>query len=108
MLGMPVSTTHVSVGSLFGLGRVTGGLVRGAREFGPYDVILLNGSVPDVPEVLLAQLKEGGRLCAIVAADPQGKAMLFVKVDGEASGVPHFDANARELPGFAPAPSFTF
>jgi len=87
---------------------VTGGLVRGAREFGPYDVILLNGSVPDVPEGLLAQLKEGGRLCAIVATDPQGKAMLFVKVDGEASGVPHFDANARELPGFAPAPSFTF
>jgi PiT family inorganic phosphate transporter len=27
-LGMPVSTTHVSVGSLFGLGRMNGGLVR--------------------------------------------------------------------------------
>jgi hypothetical protein len=29
-------------------------------------------------------------------------------VDGEASGLPHFDANAKPLPGFAPAPCFTF
>ena len=31
---------------------------RGAPEAGPFDVILLNGSVPEVPESLLAQLKE--------------------------------------------------
>jgi protein-L-isoaspartate(D-aspartate) O-methyltransferase len=76
-------------------------------------VILLNGSVPEVPDSLLAQLKEGGRLCAIVATGRegrprQGKASLFVKVDGEASGLPHFDANARPLPGFVPSPSFIF
>jgi protein-L-isoaspartate(D-aspartate) O-methyltransferase len=45
-----------------------GALTRGAPESGPFDVILLNGSVPEVPESLLAQLKEGGRLCAIIAA----------------------------------------
>jgi protein-L-isoaspartate(D-aspartate) O-methyltransferase len=88
-------------------------LTRGAPESGPFDVILLNGSVPEVPNTLLAQLKEGGRLCAIIVAGRegrprQGKATLFVKVDGEASGLPHFDANARALPGFAPSPSFTF
>jgi hypothetical protein len=38
----------------------------------------------------------------------QGKAYLFVRVAGEASGVPHFDAGARPLPGFAPEPAFTF
>ena len=83
---------------------------RGAPDAGPFDVILLNGSVPEVPESLLAQLKDGGRLVAVVAAGPQGrprqgKATLFVKVDGEASGVPHFDANAKPLPGFAFSPS---
>ena len=92
---------------------IEGALTRGAPEAGPFDVILLNGSVPEVPDSLLAQLKEGGRLCAIIAAGRegrprQGKATLFVKVDGEASGLPHFDANARPLPGFAPSPSFTF
>ncbi|MGH6826706.1 protein-L-isoaspartate O-methyltransferase family protein [Methyloceanibacter sp.] len=90
-----------------------GALTGGAPEAGPFDVILLNGSVPEMPDTLLAQLKEGGRLCAIIAAGRegrprQGKATLFVKVDGEASGLPHFDANARVLPGFAPSPSFTF
>ena len=95
-------------------GSVVGGdHASGAPEAGPFDVILLNGSVPEVPESLLAQLKEGGRLVAVVTAGPQGrprqgKATLFVKVDGETSGVPHFDANAKPLPGFAFSPTFTF
>jgi protein-L-isoaspartate(D-aspartate) O-methyltransferase len=92
---------------------VEGDLARGVPEAGPFDVILLNGSVPEVPDKLLAQLKDGGRLVAVVTGAPQGrprqgKATLFVKLDGEASGLPHFDANARALPGFAPSPSFTF
>jgi protein-L-isoaspartate(D-aspartate) O-methyltransferase len=91
---------------------VEGALARGYPEAGPYDVILLNGSVPAMPESLLAQLKEGGRLAAIVRSGAnnasQGKAYLFVKVDGEASGRPHFDAGARSLPGFAQELSFAF
>ena len=90
---------------------VTGPLAKGHPAGAPYDVILLNGSVPEVPETLLAQLAEGGRLAAIVkgANNPsQGKACLFVKIGGEASGVPHFDAGAKMLPGFAPEPVFTF
>lgn len=91
---------------------VTGALAEGHPACGPYDVILLNGSVPDVPASLLAQLKEGGRLVTVIswtANNPsQGKAYLFVRVAGEASGVPHFDAGARPLPGFAPEPAFTF
>lgn len=92
---------------------VEGGLAAGAEALGPYDVILLNGSVSEVPEALFQQLREGGRLVAVIADDSagrarQGKAYRFVKLDGEASGLPHFDANARPLPGFAKAPSFTF
>lgn len=80
-------------------------------DCGPYDVILLEGSVPEVPEHLLAQLKEGGRLVAVLTRAPnmrQGKAYLFVRVDGDTRGVPQFDAGASPLPGFAPAPAFSF
>jgi protein-L-isoaspartate(D-aspartate) O-methyltransferase len=92
---------------------VQGEHARGVPNAGPFDVILLNGSVPEVPESLLAQLKDGGRLVAVVANGPQGrprqgKACLFVKVDGETSGLPHFDANAKPLPGFSFSPAFTF
>ena len=38
----------------------------------------------------------------------QGKAYLFVKVGGEVSGVPYFDAGARPLPGFVAEPCFSF
>ena len=87
-------------------------LSAGLPEGAPYDVIVLNGSVPEVPESLLAQLKDGGRLAAILSAGAnqasQGKAFLFVKVGTELSGLPHFDAGARSLPGFTPEPCFSF
>ncbi len=47
---------------------VEGPLGAGFAEGAPYDVIVLNGSVPEVPESLFAQLKEGGRLAAILSA----------------------------------------
>ncbi len=91
---------------------VEGLLEQGNAASAPYDVIVLNGSVPVPPEGLLAQLKEGGRLACVVATgrgrSTQGRAYLFVKVEGEASGLPHFDAGADPLPGFAPEPVFSF
>jgi len=90
---------------------VEGPLVAGCPEKAPYDVILLNGSVPAPPDSLFAQLKEGGRLAAILlrgSPGTQGKAYLFINEGGEASGVPHFDAGARPLPGFSLVPSFIF
>ena len=60
---------------------VEGPLSAGLPEGAPYDVIVLNGSVPEVPESLLAQLKDGGRLAAILSAGAnqasQGKAWLL-------------------------------
>jgi protein-L-isoaspartate(D-aspartate) O-methyltransferase len=87
---------------------VEGALAQGHPGNAPYNVILLNGSVSEVPQALLRQLAEGGRLAAILSSGRQGKAYRFVKVEGEASGLPHFDAGARPLPGFQPQPCFVF
>ena len=91
---------------------VEGALAAGTPEDGPYDVILLNGSIEEIPASVLGQLREGARLVAILASGANsarpGKAFLFVKIDGEASGLPHFDASARALPGFSRAPAFAF
>ncbi len=51
---------------------------------GSFDIIVLSGSVAQVPESLLAQLKIGGRLGAIVGSDPMMRAH-FVTRTGEAS-----------------------
>jgi protein-L-isoaspartate(D-aspartate) O-methyltransferase len=91
---------------------IEGNLERGYPKAGPYDVIFLNGGVPELPAALTSQLQEGGRLAAVLAnrtgLGSQGKAWLFVKVGGEVSGLPHFDAGARPLPGCAAEPCFSF
>lgn len=83
---------------------------QGAAASGPYDVILIEGAVQEVPHAIADQLAEGGRL-ATVLADPSGAlgvAQLFVKQGGVTSGRPLFDAGTPLLPGFTPPPRFTF
>jgi protein-L-isoaspartate(D-aspartate) O-methyltransferase len=87
---------------------VKAALAEGHAAGAPYDAILINGSVPEIPDALFAQLREGGRLAAIVATSAQPRAWLYVKAGGQVSGVPQFDAGARPLPGFTPAPRFAF
>jgi len=52
---------------------------QGAAGDGPFDVIVLSGSVASVPEVLKAQLKVGGRLFAIVGQDPVMQAHIITR-----------------------------
>jgi len=57
---------------------------QGAAADGPFDVILLSGSVAEVPPLLLSQLKVGGRLVAIVGDEPVMRATLVTRT-GEAN-----------------------
>jgi protein-L-isoaspartate(D-aspartate) O-methyltransferase len=75
----------------------------------PFDAILLSGSVAAVPQVLLNQLKVGGRLAAIVGAEPVMRAVLVTRTgSNEFRSVELFDTVAGRLPGFAEAPAFRF
>ena len=76
-----------------------GPLVEGWPAGAPYDVILLDGAVEDVPKALLSQLKAGGRLLGVVGRPPASKAMLFRSSGADASGRPIFDAAVPALPG---------
>ncbi len=82
---------------------------RAALSDGPFDVIVLSGSVAEVPENLLAQLKVGGRLAAIVGAEPVMRAVLVTRT-GE-QGLERtvlFDTVAQRLSGFAEPTRFRF
>ena len=57
---------------------------RGLAAEGPFDVIVLSGSVHEVPQPLLAQLKVGGRLAAIVGDEPVMRG-TFITRTGEAT-----------------------
>jgi len=88
---------------------VTGPLTAGWVKDQPYDVIMLDGAVAQVPDALLDQLNEGGRLVAVVCEDGRmGQARLYRKVAGMVAGRTLFDAAVRLLPGFEPRPGFQF
>lgn len=85
-----------------------GPLTDGAASEGPYDLILLGGSVPAIPTALEEQVKEGGRIVGVVSNGMQGTVFLFVKTDGELAALPQFSAGAKPLPGFVREAVFDF
>jgi protein-L-isoaspartate(D-aspartate) O-methyltransferase len=87
---------------------VTGSLTKGWPPRAPYDVIFLNGASEIVPRTLFGQLKNHGRLIAVIGRAPTGRATLYRSIGGEVSGWPVFDAVAQILPGFAAPAQFVF
>ena len=84
----------------------TGPLDAGWPAGAPYDVIMVSGAIPDVPGGWREQLREGGRLVAVIADGPVARAMLFERTGkgwGRRFG---FDTVAPMLPGFARKPAF--
>jgi protein-L-isoaspartate(D-aspartate) O-methyltransferase len=82
---------------------------RGLAGEGPFDAIVLSGSVAEVPPALLAQLKVGGRLAAIVGFDPVMRGTLITRT-GETTYTTSqpWDTMAPRLVNFPEPPRFHF
>lgn len=88
---------------------ITNPLLAGYPKQAPYDAILVEGSVSSIPDTLLAQLAEGGRLIAVEAGKRNmGQAKLWERCGDVVSSRPLFDAGIPLLPGFEAKPSFVF
>jgi protein-L-isoaspartate(D-aspartate) O-methyltransferase len=87
---------------------VMGPLEAGSPEKAPFDVIFLGGRAAQLPEALMAQLAEGGRLVAVVGTESSAKAKLIRKIDGRLQERVAFDAGAPLLPGLEPKKAFVF
>ena len=81
----------------------------GLSAEGPFDVIVLSGSVSEVPPALLAQLKVGGRLSAIVGFEPVMRAVLITRSgDQGLERTILFDTVAQRLRNFPEPTRFHF
>lgn len=87
---------------------VTGALRDGHGQKAPYNVIFIGGSVEEVPQALLDQLAEGGRLVAVQGHGNAAVARLFLKTTGIATGRRAFNAAIKPLPGFERVHVFEF
>ncbi|WP_306152815.1 protein-L-isoaspartate O-methyltransferase [Roseovarius sp. MMSF_3281] len=84
-----------------------GALSEGAAEHGPYDVIILQGSVGHLPEGVTDQLKDGGRIACLFMEGALGAVRVGYKIDGHINWRFAFNAGAPVLPGFERHAVFT-
>jgi protein-L-isoaspartate(D-aspartate) O-methyltransferase len=88
---------------------VLGSLNAGHAASGPYDVILIEGRIAQVPDALFAQLKGGGRIVAAIGEGDVSKITVASLNDGHRSERSAFDVSIAALPGFeVTRPEFVF
>jgi protein-L-isoaspartate(D-aspartate) O-methyltransferase len=82
---------------------------KGTPAESPFDVIMLSGSVAVVPSALLAQLKVGGRLVAIVGDEPVMRATVVTRTsETDYKTTQPWDTVAPRLQNFPEPDRFTF
>jgi protein-L-isoaspartate(D-aspartate) O-methyltransferase len=88
--------------------QVTGPLAAGWPEAAPYDLVVIEGAVGQLPEAIGTQLAPQGRLVMVRSAGTLGQAVLGRHSGGQISFVVAFDAAVTSLPAFRRAPGFAF
>lgn len=87
---------------------ITGDLAKGHAKGAPYDVILVDGAIEQVPDALIRQLANTGRLAAAVMDGGVSRLSIGYKAGAGFGLDPIMDADAVALPGFAKPKAFSF
>ncbi len=92
-----------------GIAFVHGKLSEGYPASAPYDLVVIEGGVPSIPEAIGRQVAAGGRLVTIIVnGHAGGYAAIAEPSTGGLRAQAAFDATAKLLPGVAPSRGFTF
>ena len=91
-----------------GVGVIEAPLEAGHKAKAPYDLILIDGAVEYIPEVLIKQLAEGGRLAAALVDRGVTRLIVGRKAGGGFGYHSIADAGVAALPGFTRPRAFTF
>jgi protein-L-isoaspartate(D-aspartate) O-methyltransferase len=83
-------------------------LPQGYAKAAPYDLILIDGAVESIPDRLIDQLADGGRLAAGIVDDGVQRLAIGRKVGHGFGMVAFADVASASLPGFAKPRIFSF
>lgn len=86
-------------------------ITQGYSDKAPFDLIVMNGAIAEIPDNIQEQLSIGGRLLCIVKKpdETMGQVTLVKRItDKQFSSYNLFSAGCGYLPGFEPKPSFKF
>lgn len=87
---------------------IEGDLAAGWADGAPYDLILVDGAVEEVPPALIDQLAEGGRLAAVIVERGVTRLAIGRRAGGGFGMTSFADAASVVLPGFARVVEFSF
>ncbi|WDR05746.1 protein-L-isoaspartate O-methyltransferase [Devosia rhodophyticola] len=102
------ANAHLSTLGISNAKVIAGPLAEGVAGQGQYSVIVLEGVVAAVPQALLDQLADGGRLVALISNGGPAVAHIFVRSGSEVAGRAEFNANMPQLPIEVPEREFEF
>lgn len=101
----------IETGRQAGTGAVTwveGPLADGAPQAAPFDRVLIEGAIEQLPQAIVDQLAEGGRLVAARRDGAVSRLVQGVKAGGTVALRPFADMDVPLLPGFAAPTGFRF
>ena len=84
-----------------------GPLAEGAAQHGPYDAVVIEGAVAELPVGITDQVKEGGRIACLFMEGVLGVVRVGYKLDGAISWRFAFNASAPVLAGFERQAAFS-
>lgn len=87
---------------------IEGPLAKGYSKGAPYDLIVVDGAIEQVPQALIDQLKDGGRLATGVVDQGVTRLAIGRKAGSGFGLVPFADVAAAVLPGFERPRGFSF
>ena len=91
-----------------GITATEGSLEAGHKTGAPYDLILIDGAVEFIPDAIVGQLADGGRLGAALAENGITRLIVGQKVAGAFGYLSIADAGVAPLPGFSKPCGFRF
>ncbi len=87
---------------------ISGDIAKGYVSEGPYDVIVIEGAVEQLPDDLLNQMKDGGVLVTVDGKERRAEAIKILRNGESFSRIPAFDTNAPILTEFSKPVGFSF
>src|SRR3546814_16181195 len=89
---------------------VEGELEGGVKKHAPFDFILIDGAVEDIPQAIVRQLRDGGKLATVhIDALGVGRAAVGLRLGDAFASTDFGDWPAGDrLPGFPRPPAFPY
>jgi protein-L-isoaspartate(D-aspartate) O-methyltransferase len=105
-----LATAKTALGGIEGVTLVDASLASGAPDLAPFDALMIDGAIEQLPTALVAQLAEGAAI--VTGMNDDGVTRLGRAIYASASPsirpLSFIDLECVGLPGFAPPARFSF